>query len=185
MRDAVRPGAARTSFAITGRDRPRPACETRVSLVDYRGRMTTARCPAHLRRRRGRGARARRRRRQLGGRRERRPRRRRHLADLARTPPAHRRPRRLGRGRSLRPTASTFEPVTEVSREAFGAESFERPVLVPLREGGWRLYLSCATPAPSTGGSTASTADTVEGLPDGVRRRVHEGDRRHRRSRTR
>ena len=39
-----------------------------------------------------------------------------------------------------------FEPVTEVQREAFGAESFERPALVPLREGGWRLYLSCATP---------------------------------------
>ena len=70
-----------------------------------------------------------------------------------------------------------FEPVAEVSREAFGAESFERPVLVPLREGGWRLYLSCATPGSKHWWVDSLTADTVEGLPTGVRRRVHEGDR--------
>src|SRR5688572_22604458 len=39
-----------------------------------------------------------------------------------------------------------FEKVADVSRDAFGAESFERPVLVALPGGGWRLYLSCATP---------------------------------------
>ena len=69
-----------------------------------------------------------------------------------------------------------FEPVTEVTREAFGAESFERPVLVPLREGGWRLYLSCATPGSKHWWVDSLTADTVESLPDGVRRRVHGGD---------
>src|ERR1700709_905910 len=34
-------------------------------------------------------------------------------------------------------------PVTEVARETFGCESFERPVLVPVPDLGWRLYLSC------------------------------------------
>ena len=64
-----------------------------------------------------------------------------------------------------------FEPVAEVPREAFGAESFERPVLVPLPEGGWRLYLSCATPDSKHWWVDSLTADTVEGLPTGVRQR--------------
>jgi hypothetical protein len=92
-----------------------------------------------------------------------------------------RRPLTDGRGVSVVVARSedgvSFEPVTEVAREAFGAESFERPVLVPLREGGWRLYLSCATPGSKHWWVDSLTADTVEGLPDGVRRRVHEGDR--------
>ena len=92
-----------------------------------------------------------------------------------------RRPLTDGRGVSVVVARSadgvTFEPVTEVSREAFGAESFERPVLVPLREGGWRLYLSCATPGSKHWWVDSLTADTVEALPDGVRRRVHGGDR--------
>jgi len=92
-----------------------------------------------------------------------------------------RRPLTDGRGVSVVVARSkdgvTFEPVAEVAREAFGAESFERPVLVPLREGGWRLYLSCATPGSKHWWVDSLTADTVAGLPDGVRRRVHEGDR--------
>ena len=44
-----------------------------------------------------------------------------------------------------------FKPVCEVRREAFGAASLERPVILPT-DFGWRLYLSCATPNPSTGG---------------------------------
>ena len=32
-----------------------------------------------------------------------------------------------------------FEPVAHVRREQFGAESFERPALGRLPEGGWRL----------------------------------------------
>src|ERR687890_2400288 len=39
-----------------------------------------------------------------------------------------------------------FESVGEVRRERFGAESLERPALVPLKDGTWRIYLSCATP---------------------------------------
>lgn len=69
-----------------------------------------------------------------------------------------------------------FEEVATVSREDFGAESFERPVLVPLREGGWRLYLSCATPGSKHWWVDSLTAATVEGLPTGTRHVVHEGD---------
>ena len=39
-----------------------------------------------------------------------------------------------------------FEPVAELRRELFGAESLERPALVPLPDGSWRVYVSCATP---------------------------------------
>lgn len=92
-----------------------------------------------------------------------------------------RRPLTDGRGVSVVVARSsdgvTFVPVTAVSRDAFGAESFERPVLVPLREGGWRLYLSCATPGSKHWWVDSLTADTVEDLPNGIRQRVHVGDR--------
>ena len=65
-----------------------------------------------------------------------------------------RRPLSEGRGVSVVVARSddgvSFTPVADVHRDAFGCESFERPVLVPLPRtpespGGWRLYLSCAT----------------------------------------
>jgi hypothetical protein len=37
-------------------------------------------------------------------------------------------------------------PVATLARHRFGAESLERPALVRLPDGRWRLYLSCATP---------------------------------------
>jgi hypothetical protein len=37
------------------------------------------------------------------------------------------------------------EPLTVITREQVGTESLERPALVRLPGGGWRLYLSCAT----------------------------------------
>lgn len=92
-----------------------------------------------------------------------------------------RRPLADGRGVSVvvasSPDGEHFTTVAEVHREAFGCESFERPVLVPLLEGGWRLYLSCATPNSKHWWVDSLTADTVEGLPTGVRRRVLAGDR--------
>jgi hypothetical protein len=71
-----------------------------------------------------------------------------------------------------------FTPVAEVTRDAFGAESFERPVLVPLPEGGWRLYLSCATPGSKHWWVDSLTAPTPESLPRGERRIVLRGDDR-------
>ncbi|MEV4572458.1 hypothetical protein AB0K16_04305 [Nonomuraea jabiensis] len=38
-----------------------------------------------------------------------------------------------------------FETLTTVTREQMNAESLERPSLVRLPDGRWRLYLSCAT----------------------------------------
>ena len=75
-----------------------------------------------------------------------------------------RRPLTDGRGVSVVVARSTdgvdLEEVTTVSRVDFGAESFERPVLVPLLDGGWRLYLSCATPGSKHWWIDSLTADT-------------------------
>jgi hypothetical protein len=68
----------------------------------------------------------------------------------------------------------TFEAVAEVRREQFGAESLERPALVALPDGRWRLYLSCATPGSkhwwipmveSAGLEALGTAPSVVCLP--------------------
>ena len=69
-----------------------------------------------------------------------------------------------------------FEQVTEVPRETFGAESFERPVLVPVGDLGWRLYLSCATPGSKHWWIDSLTAPTVEDLPAGHQQVVLPGD---------
>jgi hypothetical protein len=91
-----------------------------------------------------------------------------------------RRPLAEGRGVSVVVARSadgvTFHQVAVVHREAFGCESFERPALVPLPAGGWRLYLSCATPGSKHWWVDSLTAPTVEGLPDGERRVVLPGD---------
>ena len=39
-----------------------------------------------------------------------------------------------------------FETVCTLDRDSFGAESLERPALVRRPDGGWRIYVSCATP---------------------------------------
>ncbi|MEU7894297.1 hypothetical protein AB0B45_15730 [Nonomuraea sp. NPDC049152] len=61
-----------------------------------------------------------------------------------------RRPVREGRGYAVVVARSAdgerFETLTTITREQMDAESLERPALVRLPEGGWRLYLSCATP---------------------------------------
>jgi hypothetical protein len=91
-----------------------------------------------------------------------------------------RRPLTDGRGGTVLVARSgdgeTFEPVAEVSREDFGAESFERPVLVPVPGLGWRLYLSCATPGSKHWWVDSLTASSVEGLPAGQRQVVLAGD---------
>ncbi|MDT9592602.1 hypothetical protein RDV89_05970 [Nocardioides zeae] len=69
-----------------------------------------------------------------------------------------------------------FETVAEVHRDAFGAESFERPVLVRRPDGGWRLYLSCATPGSKHWWIEAVDAPTPEGLADGERTVTLPGD---------
>jgi hypothetical protein len=63
-----------------------------------------------------------------------------------------------------------------VHREAFGCESFERPVLVALPDGRWRLYLSCATPDSKHWWVDSLTAASPDGLPSGERHVVLPGD---------
>ncbi|MBB3090723.1 hypothetical protein [Nocardioides albus] len=91
----------------------------------------------------------------------------------------NRRPLSDGRGVTVSVARSTdgvrFETVTEVHRDQFGCESLERPVLVPLPEGGWRLYLSCATWDSKHWWVDSLTADTVPGLPEGNRQVIHPG----------
>lgn len=71
-----------------------------------------------------------------------------------------------------------FEPVCEVFRDELGAESFERPVIVQRPDGGWRLYLSCATPGSKHWWIEALDADRPEDLPTGRRTVVLPGDAR-------
>lgn len=71
-----------------------------------------------------------------------------------------------------------FETVAEVHRDAFGAASFERPALARLYDGGWRLYLSCATPDSKHWWVEALDAETPAGLPDGKRTMVLPGSDR-------
>jgi hypothetical protein len=61
---------------------------------------------------------------------------------------------------------TVFKPVCEVSREAFGAASLERPVILPTNFG-WRLYLSCATPNSKHRWIDALDAERPEELPFG------------------
>jgi hypothetical protein len=71
-----------------------------------------------------------------------------------------------------------FDEVAAVRREDFGAESFERPVLVPVPGIGWRLYLSCATPGSKHWWVDSLTAPSVEALAEGRRQVVLAGDER-------
>ena len=93
-----------------------------------------------------------------------------------------RRPLTDGRGVSVVVARSddgeVFEQVAEVHRDDFGAESFERPVLVPVPGVGWRLYLSCATPGSKHWWVDSLTAATPEELPTGRRQVVLPGDDR-------
>lgn len=94
----------------------------------------------------------------------------------------NRRPLSDGRGVTVTIARSDngvdFEPVAEVSRDLFGCESLERPVLIPLPEGGWRLYLSCATWHSKHWWVDSLTAPTPEELPHGIRQVVLPGDER-------
>ena len=90
-----------------------------------------------------------------------------------------RRPLDAGRGVSVVLARSSdgveFEEVCQLHREQFGAASFERPVILPVPGGGWRLYLSCATRGSKHWWIEALDADTVAELPRGYRRLVLGG----------
>lgn len=93
-----------------------------------------------------------------------------------------RRPLDAGRGVSVVVARSDdgyhFTRVCEVRRHSFGAASFERPVIVRLPAGGFRLYLSCATPDSKHWWIESLDAARAEDLPAGRRRVVLPGDSR-------
>jgi hypothetical protein len=68
-----------------------------------------------------------------------------------------------------------FEVVTKIERGAFGTDSFERPCLVRRPQGGWRLYVCCATPESKHWWIEAIDADEPSGLPTGERTVVFPG----------
>jgi hypothetical protein len=63
-----------------------------------------------------------------------------------------------------------FETVETLTSDSFSCASLERPALVPLADGGWRLYVSC-----STWQSKHWWVEAVD-LRDGARKVVLPGD---------
>jgi hypothetical protein len=90
-----------------------------------------------------------------------------------------RRPLAEGRGVSVVVARSEdgehFVTEAELRRDDFGAESFERPVLLRRPDGGWRLYVSCATPGSKHWWVEAVDADAPAGLGTGQRNVVLPG----------
>lgn len=70
----------------------------------------------------------------------------------------------------------TFEPVAQIARDAFGAASLERPALVQRPDGGWRLYVSCATPGSKHWWVDALDADHPSAFDVDRRTTVWPGD---------
>jgi hypothetical protein len=68
-----------------------------------------------------------------------------------------------------------FTPVVELGKDAFGAESLERPALVRTPEGRWRVYVSCATPGTKHWRVDLVEAATVEELATAPARTVLPG----------
>jgi hypothetical protein len=79
----------------------------------------------------------------------------------------------LGEGRGIANALArsddgvVFEPVVDLSKDRFGeVESLERPALIRDPAGGWRLYVSCATPGTKHWRVDLLEAATVAGLAD-------------------
>jgi hypothetical protein len=91
-----------------------------------------------------------------------------------------RRPIGAGRGYAITVARSAdgvrFEPVLTITKEQMDAESLERPVLVELPDGRWRLYLSCATHGTKHWRVEVLEADTPDAFDPGTRRTVLPGD---------
>jgi hypothetical protein len=74
------------------------------------------------------------------------------------------------------PDGVQLEPIATVDKDRFGAMSLERPALVRLGDGGWRLYVCCATPGSKHWWIDALDAADVAGLADAPARTVFAGD---------
>ena len=68
-----------------------------------------------------------------------------------------------------------FATVATIERDGFATDSFERPCLVRRPQGGWRLYVCCATPESKHWWIEAIDAEDPAELPAGVRTIVFPG----------
>lgn len=91
-----------------------------------------------------------------------------------------RRPVTAGRGYANVVARSTdgvhFTDVATVTAAQFNCASLERPAIVALPGGGWRLYVSCSTAGSKHWWVEAIEAETVDDLPNGKRTVVLAGD---------
>jgi hypothetical protein len=69
-----------------------------------------------------------------------------------------------------------FEQVATVTSEQFDCASLERPALIPLADGGWRLYVSCSTPNSKHWWVETIEAEHLPELASGKRTVVLAGD---------
>jgi hypothetical protein len=91
-----------------------------------------------------------------------------------------RRPVGQGRGYAVEVARSRdgehFEVLQAITKEQMDAESLERPVLVDLPDGRWRLYLSCATHGTKHWRVEVLEADDPGSFDPATRRVVLPGD---------
>lgn len=94
---------------------------------------------------------------------------------------AYRLRRPMGKGRGYANVVARsddgahFDTVAVVQRDAFAAESLERPTLTHTADGRWRLYVSCATPDSFHWRVDLLEADAPEELRDATPRTVLAG----------
>jgi hypothetical protein len=94
---------------------------------------------------------------------------------------AYRLRRPIGQGRGFAnvvarsPDGVRFETVATLGKEAFGAESLERPALAVTAGGTWRAYISCSTPGSKHWRVDLVEAATPEGLAWAAPRTVLPG----------
>jgi len=70
----------------------------------------------------------------------------------------------------------SFETVAVLEREAFDCDSLERPALVELPDGTWRIYVSCATPGTDHWRVDAMDAPDPSAFEASAARAVLAGD---------
>jgi hypothetical protein len=69
-----------------------------------------------------------------------------------------------------------FEVLATLERDAFDCDSLERPALVSLPDGGWRIYVSCATPGSKHWRVDVIDADSPASFDPAKRRTILPGD---------
>jgi hypothetical protein len=74
------------------------------------------------------------------------------------------------------PDGERFTPLAVLEKERFAAASFERPALVRTDDGGWRIYVSCATPGSRHWRIDAVDAGDPAGLAGAPATTVLAGD---------